>query len=144
MLRNIVSKFIVNEYKIKYLIFSIISGIFLALSFQKFNFFFLAWVAFIPLIYCIYKNDLKYSLLYGSVTGITYSLIAFNWMYLFLLKNTSSILDSFVVSIIAWTILSLYFVVWTVFLKILKKINKFILILFAPALWVTFEYVRNY
>ena len=144
MLRNIVSKFIVNEYKIKYLIFSIISGIFLALSFQKFNFFFLAWVAFIPLIYCIYKNDLKYSLLYGSVTGITYSLIAFNWMYRFLLNNTSSIFDSFVVSIIAWTILSLYFVVWTVFLKLLKKINKFILILFAPALWVTFEYVRNY
>ena len=73
---------------IKCLIFSVISGILLGLSFQKFNFYLFAWIAFIPLIYCIYKNNLKYSVLYGFVMGIAYSLIAFNWMFLFLLTNT--------------------------------------------------------
>ena len=83
MLKNIINKIIIDEYKFKYLIFSVISGILLGLSFQKFNFYLLAWIAFIPLIYCIYKNNLKYSALYGFVTGIIYSLIAFNWMFLF-------------------------------------------------------------
>ncbi len=144
MIKNIVNKFIIEQYKLKYLIFSIISGILLALSFQKFNFFFLAWIAFVPLIYCIYKNDLKFSALYSFITGIMYSIIAFNWMYLFLLKNTSSFSDSCTISMIVWICLSLYFVVWGIGINFIKKKNKITLILFAPALWVSLEYIRNY
>ena len=91
MMKNIMNKFIIKKYQLKYLIFSIISGILLALSFQKFNFFFLAWIAFIPLIYSIYKSGLIYSGLCGAVAGIAYSLIAFNWMYVFMLVNTNQL-----------------------------------------------------
>ena len=102
MIKNMINKFIVREYKFKYLIFSIISGILLALSFQKFNLFIFAWIAFIPLIYCVYKNNLKYSALYGFVAGTVYALIAFNWMFLFLLTNTKSIKAALIVSVIFW------------------------------------------
>lgn len=144
MIKNIINKFIIKEYKFKYLIFSIISGILLALSFQKFDLFFLAWIAFVPLIYCIYKNGLKYSALYGFITGMVSSLIAFNWMFLFLLKNTNSFVDSFIVSIIVWVGLSLFFLAWALCLKFVKKINITLFILFASALWVSLEYIRNY
>ncbi len=144
MLRNIVSKFIVNEYKIKYLIFSIISGIFLALSFQKFNFFFLAWVAFVPLIYCIYKNDLKYSLLYGFITGIFFNVISTYWIFLFLLSNTNRFFSSLIVSLILWTYLSLYFVVWSVFVNKIKKCNSVFVITISAALFTVFDYIKSY
>ncbi|MCR4662820.1 MAG: apolipoprotein N-acyltransferase, partial [Endomicrobiaceae bacterium] len=116
-------------------------------SFQKFNFFLFAWIAFIPLIYCAYKNNLKYSALYGFVTGIVYSVIAFNWMFLFLLKNTKSSPDSFIVSTIVWICMSLYFVVWTIIIKYCSlkiKNYRFITAIFAAAVWTVLEYIRNY
>ena len=121
MLKNIINKIIIDEYKFKYLIFSVISGILLGLSFQKFNFYFLAWIAFIPLIYCIYKNNLKYSALYGFVTGIMYSLIAFNWMFLFLLTNTKSIAAASVKTLLFFLYQSIYFFLWAVISCYIKK-----------------------
>ena len=147
MIKDIINKFVVKEYKGKYLIFSIISGILIGLSFPNFNLFFLAWAAFIPLIYCIYKNNLKYSVLYGFVTGIISSLIAFNWMFLFLLENTKSFFDSIIVSTIVWIILSLYFVVWSLVIKCCSlkiKNNRFIVAIFIAAVWTVLEYIRNY
>lgn len=138
------NNFIIGEYKFKYLIFSIISGILLALSFQKFNLFFLAWIAFIPLIYCIYKNNLKYSVIYCSVTGITYSLIAFNWMYLFLLTNTNSFKASLVSAGLFWLYQTIYFVLWSIFFYAVKNYNKVVVVVFMPSLWVVFEYIKNY
>lgn len=122
MIKNVINYFIIKEYKFKYLIFSIISGILLALSFQKFNLFFLAWIAFIPLIYCIYKNNLKYSIIYSSITGITYSVIVFNWMYLFLLINTKSFEATLIASLIFWLYQIVYFVLWVFFFDVAKKI----------------------
>lgn len=144
MIKNIISKFIVREYKFKYLIFSIISGILLALSFQKFNFFFLAWIAFIPLIYCIYENNLKYSALYGFVAGIMYALIAFNWMFLFLFTNTKSIKAALIVAIIFWVYQSIFFILCSMFLNAIKNYQKTIVAVAISSLWVVCEYIKNY
>ena len=147
MIKNIIDKFIVKEYKFKYLILSIISGILIGLSFPNFNLFFLAWISFIPLIYCVYKNNFNYAVLYGLVTGIVYSLTAFNWMFLFLLKNTETFFDSFIVSAIVWIGLALYFVVWTAVIKYCNlkiKNNGFIMTLFVSSAWIVLEYIRNY
>lgn len=144
MIRNIINKFIIKEYKFKYLIFSIISGILLGLSFQKFNLFLFAWVAFIPLIYCIYKNNLKYSVLYGFVTGITYSLIAFNWMFLFLLTNTKSMKAALIVAILFWLYQSIYFVLWSFIICFIKKNNNLIVLVFSSSAWAILEYIKNY
>ena len=144
MIKNTIYRFIIKEYKFKYLIFSIVSGILLALSFQKFNFYFLAWVAFIPLIYCIYKNNLIYSILYAFVSGITYSLIAFNWMFLFLFINTKSMIAALIVAILFWLYQSIYFVLWSMFFYVVKNYNKIVVAVFVASLWVIFEYIKNY
>ena len=144
MIKNIINKFIIKEYKFKYMIFSILSGVLLALSFQKFNFFFLAWIAFIPLIYSVYKNNLKYSALYGFVTGIVSSLIAFNWMFLFLFTNTKSIKAALIVAILFWLYQTTYIVLWSSIVNITKSYKKIIAAIFAASLWVIFEYIKNY
>ena len=140
MIKNIINK--IKEYK--YIIFSIISGILLALSCQKFNLFLFAWISFIPLIYCIYKNELKYSVLYGFITGITFSLIAFNWMFIFLLINTKSFITSLIVSILFWLYQSIYFVVWSLLFNVVKKNNRLIIAFFVSGLWCVLEYIKNY
>lgn len=144
MIKNVINYFIIKEYKFKYLIFSIISGILLALSFQKFNLFFLAWIAFIPLIYCIYKNNLRYSVLYGTVTGITYSLIAFNWMFSFLLMNTKSFEATLIASLIFWLYQTVYFILWVFFFEVAKKNNSITSVFYVSSLWMILEYIKNY
>jgi len=144
MIKNIINKFIIEEYEGKCLIFSIISGVLLALSFERYNLYLLAWVAFIPLIYCIYKNNFKYSLLYGFIAGIIFSIISINWMFLFLLTNTKSFFDSFVVSIGMWLYLSVYFCIWSGIVNLIKKLKKIYVIFFMASLWVLLEYIRNY
>ena len=144
MIKKIINKLIIEEYKEKCLAFSIISGMLLALSFERYNLYPFAWIAFIPLIYCIYKNNFKVSLLYGFVTGITYSVISTDWMFLFLLKNTKSFIDSFVVSVWMWLYLSVYICVWAGVVNLIKKLRIIYVLLFMASLWVFLEYTRNY
>ena len=68
-------------------------------------------------------------------------------MFLFLLKNTETFFDSFVVSAIVWIGLSLYFVVWTAVIKCCSlkiKNNGFMMALFMSSVWIILEYIRNY
>lgn len=145
MIKNIIYQWIIREYKLKYLVFSVLSGILLALSFQKFNFFILAWVAFIPLIHCVCKKNSFHSLLYGFITGLTYSLISVHWMFSFLLENTKSFRDSFIISIILWVYMACYFSIWGFLLSLSKQhINKILLAFFACSIWICLEFLRNY
>ncbi len=144
MIKNIINKFIVKEYKFKYLLFSVISGILLALSFQQFNLFVLAWVAFIPFIHCIYKNNLRYSALYGFITGMLFNIISSYWFFFFLLSNTNKFFSSLAVSLLLWTYLSLYFVVWSIFVNKIKKYNYIFVGMVATTLVAVFEYIKSY
>ena len=144
MLKNIINNLIIKEYKFKYLIFSIISGLLLALSFQKFNLFFLAWISFVPLLYCIYKNNFIFSMLYGFVTGIIFNIISTYWFFFFLLSNTNKFISSFSVSLILWIYLSLYFVLWSVFVNRIKKYNYIIVITSSAALFTLCDYIKSY
>ncbi|MBO7431758.1 MAG: apolipoprotein N-acyltransferase [Elusimicrobia bacterium] len=144
MIKKIINKLIIEEYKEKCLVFSIISGILLAFSFERYNLYPLAWIAFVPLIYCIYKNNFKLSLLYGFVAGITYSVISTDWMFLFLFKNTKSFIDSFIVSVWMWLYLSVYICVWAGIVNLTKKLKNIYTLFFMSGLWVLLEYTRNY
>ena len=125
MIRNTINKFIIKEYKLKYLIFSVISGILLALSFQNFNIHILAWIALIPLIFCIYKNNLKRAVLYSLITGFTFNVIYLYWMFPFLLQYAGKIIDTCFISLLTWLYFSSYIAVWTVVLYFSKnKVNN--------------------
>ncbi|MBR3627323.1 MAG: apolipoprotein N-acyltransferase [Elusimicrobia bacterium] len=139
-----INNLIIREYKFKHLAFSVISGVFLALSFQKFNLFFLAWIAFIPLINCIYKNNLGYSALYGFIAGIVFNIISAYWFFLFLLSNTNNFGSSLVVSVLLWIYLSLYFVLWSVFVNKIKRNNYMTVIISSAALFAVFDYIKSY
>ena len=134
------------KLKLKFVLLSVLSGTLIALSFQKFNFFCLAWFAFVPLIYCIFKSKIKYCLIYGFITGFVCYAVSMFWMFVFLNNNLNSYLSSFIVSLLLWIYLSLYFVVWSGLLSFVKKYLKsyFFLILFSASLWVVLEFVRTY
>jgi len=145
MIINFINKIIVSDYRFKYFLFSAVSGVLLALSFQKFNFFWLAWIAFIPLIYCILKNNFLNSVLYGFISGFIFNFIAVYWMFPFLLNNTGMIKDSLIVSLCAWFYLSLYFVIWAASVNFIKKyFQSGAIILFVSCFWVILEFIRTY
>lgn len=145
MIKIFADKFIKREYRLKYLICSVISGILLALSFEKFNYFFLVWAAFIPLLACIDNQNLWRSALYGFIAGFTYSLISLNWMLPFLLINTHSARDSIILSLFLWIYTSLYFSIWAFSVNFVKNyINKLLLMFFSCGLWICLEFARNY
>lgn len=135
-----------GQLKLKFVLLSVLSGTLIALSFQKFNFLYLAWFAFVPLIYCVLNSKIKYSLIYGFVTGFICYAVSMFWMFVFLNNNLNSYLSSFIVSLLLWMYLSLYFVVWSGVLSFIKKYLKscFVLILFSASLWIVLELVRTY
>ncbi len=130
--------------QLKFLSLSIFSGILLALSFPKFDFFYLAFFAFIPIIYVLFSNDLKKSLLYGFLFGFSFWTVSLYWMFPFIKFNTDT-LQAGVVAFLLWCYLSLFFAVWAIFVNYLKKDAKPVMIsFFAAFLWVALEFVRTY
>ncbi len=145
-MKNIIDKVIIKEYKFKYLIFSVISGILLALSFQKFNLFIFVWIALIPLTDCIHKNNLKKTILYSFITGFVFNIMYLYWMFPFLLLHTGNMFDSGCVSVITWLYFSAYLVVWAIVINLFKnKIeNKICFSIFAASLWTILDYLKVY
>lgn len=129
---------------LKFLLLSILSGVGLALSFPKFDFFYLAFFAFIPIIYVLFSNDLKKSSLYGFLFGFSFWSVSLSWMFPFIKFNTGT-LQAVIVAFLLWCYLSVFFAVWAVIINSLQKKGKPITIsFFAAFLWVTLEYVRTY
>ena len=113
-----------KQFKLKYFLLSLLSGMLIALSFQKFNLFCFAWVAFIPLLYSISKSNIKFSFIYGFTTGFFCYAISMFWMFVFLNNNLDSYFASFVVSLLLCIYLSSYFSLWTLLLALVKKYFK--------------------
>ncbi len=135
-----------KKLNLKYFFLSVISGILLALSFQKFNVFFFAWIAFIPLLFCCYKNNsLKSSFFYGLIAGFICNVISLFWLFPFLYYNLNSYIQTVFVSCLLWGYLALYFSLWTVFINLIqKKFVPSIVIFFAPFFWMLLEYIRTF
>ena len=97
---------------LKFLVLSIASGLLLALAFPRFDFFYLAFFAFIPVTYAILSDDLKKSLLYGFLFGFSFWSVSLFWMFPFIKYNTGTV-QAVIVSFLFWCYLSLFFAVWT-------------------------------
>jgi len=136
----------VGQLNSKFFLLSVLSGTLIALSFQKFNLFYCAWFAFVPLIYCIFNSKIKYSLIYGFITGFTCYAVSMFWMFVFLNNNLNSYLSSFIASLLLWLYISSYFVLWSWLVSVIKNHFKscFHLILFSSSLWIVLEFARTY
>lgn len=145
MIKILTDILFIKQSKFKCFLFSIISGILIALSFQKFNFFYLAWIGFIPLIYCIFNSNIYYAMLYGFIAGLTCNVISTYWMFPFLLNNTNSLRDSVIVSSLAWLYVTLYFSLWSGLINFSKKyLSKITLVIIASGVWIVLEFIKTY
>lgn len=128
----------------RYVLLSILSGLLISFSFQKFNLFFLAWIAFIPLIFCVLRNNAKKALIYGFITGFTCSFINIFWMFPFLKTNVKFFINTLIMSLIVWVFLSLFFSIWSALLSLSRKRLKPILSsVFAACTWTALELIRT-
>ena len=134
-----------RQFRLKYFLLSILTGILVALSFPKINAFYLIWIAFIPLIYSVLNNSVKNSLVYGFVSGFTCNLISLYWIFPFIQYNTNSITQSVIVSFLLWGYMAVYFCLWAGFLSYTRRhLYPFLSIIFAACVWVALEFLRTY
>ena len=115
------------------------SGLLLGLSYPPFSLGFLAWIAFIPLLHCISKEErIGQKALFGFVACFTSNLIILNWMGL----NSGT---SPAIAIISYLALSLYLTIfWMAFIISTHFIPKKIELLLTPLSWIFFvEFLRN-
>ena len=125
--------------KINKLIFPLLSGLLLGLSYPPFNFGFFAWIALIPLFYSISKEEKVINkAFFGFLSSFSSNLIILNWMGL----NSGT---SALVAIISYLSLSLYLTIfWVAFIISIHFIPKKMELLLIPISWIFFvEFLRN-
>ncbi|OEG71273.1 hypothetical protein ATZ36_15855 [Candidatus Endomicrobiellum trichonymphae] len=123
-------------------------------AFPKINLFFLAWVAFIPLIFVIIRSGLKGSFFYGLISGFVFNAVGLYWLVPMLKFNTGSYVQAVTAACALWMYLALYWGIWCLYLNfsqnILRKTLKnylysnTLIILFGSCMWVLLEYIRTY
>ncbi|MCL1971553.1 MAG: apolipoprotein N-acyltransferase [Endomicrobia bacterium] len=131
----------------KNIILCVITGFLAAFAFPKINLFFLMWIAFIPLMYVIFRSSQPLSFVYAFIAGFVFNLQANFWLI-----NTIMLFsyDNYGISIIAYVFFCLYFAfywgIWGLFSSIIKKYctNTLFFVILSACLWVALEYVRTY
>ena len=119
--------------KINKLIFPLLSGLLLGLSYPPFNFGFFAWIALIPLFYSISKEEKVINkAFFGFLSSFSSNLIILNWMGL----NSGT---SALVAIISYLSLSLYLTIfWVAFIISIHFIPKKMELFLIPISWIFF------
>lgn len=139
---------------LKKIIFCIITGLLAVCAFPKINLFFLAWIAFVPLIFVTIRSELKGSFFYGLLSGFVFNAVGLYWLVPMLQFNTGSYIQALIAACILWIYLALYWGIWCLYLNfsqnILRKTlqdnscSNVVLILFSACMWVLLEYIRTY
>jgi apolipoprotein N-acyltransferase len=142
------------EFKIsmnlKKIILSIITGLLAVCAFPKINLFFLAWLAFIPLIFVISRSGLKSSFFYGLISGFVFNAMGLYWLVPTLKFNIGSYLQTVMAACSLWMYLALYWGIWSLYLSFSRKTLKdylhsnALIILFGSCMWVLLEYIKTY
>lgn len=124
---------------------SLLSGILLFLSFPNIDLEFFAWVALVPFFYAIEGKGLFRSFVYGCITGFISFLGILYWIIVAVhtYGNIPLVLSGFILLLLV-VYLSLFlgaFALLTRFIQIQSGLQT---ILFAPIVWVAFEYLRSF
>lgn len=145
--KNISMKlFLLNSYKDlrkNEIILAIVSGLLLFLSFPKYGFGFMAWVALIPLFFALIKvASIKRALLLGFITGvvgymgiiywITYVVVNYGYLPLYL---------GVVIMLMLTCYLSIYTAIFAAGIFFFRQRRALCLI--APSLWICLEYCKS-
>lgn len=120
-------------------LWSILSGLLLAISFPSYNIYWAAWIGFIPLFYVISTvSTPKVAARYAGITGLTF--YGFTFLFLFSLWE---FVGAFI--LIGWILLVLFYSLYTALFGYLAKrfsIAKFPYLL-MPFFWIMIEWLRS-
>lgn len=123
---------------------AIISGIFLFLSFPKYNVGFLAWLALVPLLLALKNKSIFQSLIIGFITGLTYYIGIIYWITP-VVVNYGYLpywLGLMLMFLLA-AYLSIYVAIFSAGVTYFRKKN-IIDMISAPFLWTTLEYIKSH
>lgn len=127
------------------LLLSLSSGLLLVLSFPHFDLEFLAWFALVPLLRAIEEKDLWTSFRLGFLTGFCSFLGILYWVIVAVhTYGYIPIVLSGLILLLLVVYLACYMGMFTWLLRWIQNRLGIKTVLFAPALWVTLEYVRSF
>ena len=124
---------------------AVISGVLLVLSFPKFEFSFLAWIALVPLLFVLTQAEqtLRRAFFLGWVTGFVFFFFSCNWITHSMIRyGGMNVVVAYAVAALFTAITGLFpalFAVTTT--RLVKTIGRWALGL-APFLWVATEWLR--
>ena len=122
-----------------------LSGLLLSLIFPKFDMEILAWVSLVPLLFAIQRENLLTSLYLGFITGFVSFLGILYWVIVAI--NTYGgihFIPSGLILLLLVVYLSLYVAVFAFLLNYIRRRVQWDMVVVAPFLWVSLEYVRSF
>ncbi len=121
---------------------TVLSGLLFVLSFPRFEYDFLAWIAFIPLLFAIQNKASSRRFLWGWITGVVYFTGTLSWVTISMHHYGS----------LPWSVSYLLMLLLVAYLACYVGLfalgcgcySGSALILWAPVLWTALEYARGH
>lgn len=125
------------------LIFALISGILLFLSFPQYGSGFIAWIALVPLFHAIKDRTFSDSLLFGFIAGAVYYVGIIYWVVYAIFKyGNLPIYTAILAMLLLSAYLSIYVAFFSAGINYFKK-KKIPLLFSAPIIWTSLEYIKS-
>ncbi len=120
-----------------------LSGCLLCLSFPRWEFSLLAWIALIPLFFAIFGQPISRAFFLGWITGVIFFTGTLSWIS-FTLHNYGEISwgISLLLMFLFLAYLSVYFGLFAALLRYIRD-DRFSTLFFVPAAWTTLELIRG-
>ena len=135
----------INTLKLTDYLPALISGALIVLAFPVFDFYLLAWVAFIPLLLSLWKKSPGEAFQAGFVFGVVYFFGTLYWIYHSInFYGGVSFAASISIVLLLCCYLSIYPAVFAYFFSSFIKKTRLPALLIGPVLWVVLEFVRSY
>jgi apolipoprotein N-acyltransferase len=131
--------------KTKKFLLACLSGLLLCIIFPRLNLEILAWVALVPLLLALQGENLLTSFYLGFTTGFTSFLGILYWVIVAVhTYGGIHIILSGLILLLLVVYLSLYVAVFSFLLNYIRTRVQWDMVVVAPFLWVSLEYIRSF
>lgn len=134
-----------KSIKTKKFLLACFSGLLLCIIFPKFDLEILAWVSLVPLLFAIQRENLLTSFYLGFTTGFVSFLGILYWIIVAVhTYGRIHIIPSGLILLLLVVYLSLYVAVFAFLLNYIRRRIQWDMVVVAPFLWISLEYVRSF
>ncbi len=124
------------------ILLSVLSGLLLSAGFPKPAMFYLAWVAFVPLLYAVYGKSGKKAFGLGYLCGLVHSVTCLYWIdYAIYHFGGFSFVLSWLILLLLCAIMAVYPAVFALAAQKFESF-PFLYVFGLPFVWVTLEWIR--